>query len=83
MIVFLKDRGLNPGPTDYKYCAPRPLSHTAVKFENIYKEYLKKIDVLFPVLVFQSFKPVSRGGVRKQVAKTDSQRFSIFFCKFL
>ena len=37
------------------------------------------MDVLFPVSVFQSFKPVPRGGVRKQVAKTDSQRFSIFF----
>ena len=34
--------GLNPGPTDYKYCAPWPLSHTAIKFENIYKGYLKK-----------------------------------------
>ena len=70
---------MNPGSTDYKYCAPWSLSHTAVKFENICKEYFKKIDFLFPVSVFQSFKPVSRVGVRKQVAKTDSQRMSIFF----
>ena len=73
---------MNPGSTDYKYCAPWSLSHTVVKFENIYNEYFKKIDFLFPFSVFQSFKPVSRGGVRKKVAKTVSQRISIFFCKF-
>ena len=69
---------MNPGSTYYKYSAPWPLNHTAVKFENIYIEY-KKNDVLFTVSLFQSFKPVSRGGVRKQVAKTDSQRFSFLF----
>ena len=54
-------------------------SNSKTSIKNIFK----KIDVLFPLSVFQSFKPVSWGGVRKHVAKTDSQRFAIFFCKFL
>ena len=39
---------------------------------------IKNFDVLFPFQNYKSFKPVSRGGVRKQIVKTDSHRFSIY-----
>ena len=36
-----------------QFTTPWPLGHTAVIFEHIYRENIKKLDVLFP---FQNFK---------------------------
>ena len=69
--------GLNPGSTDYNSNAPWPLGNTAVIFEHIYRENLK-IGRFIPVSELQSFKPFSRGGVRKQKGLNTFTPFSIF-----